>query len=115
MNHGIGMNIVRSLFEDIKKNPWVFVPAAATLLFAGVMALLLRQKNIGARRRALLIASGTIAVSAGVAFAAFVWSFIRLLERSSRSFDTVWIAGATAAGLLTGWLWLRFYKVARTR
>jgi len=101
------------LFNDIAENPWLFTPAAAVFVFAGVLHLLLRRQGAGARRRGLLFGVGVVALLASVVFAAFVWSFIRLLTRGSWSFDAIWIVGVVGAGALAAWLWFRFYRIVR--
>jgi hypothetical protein len=101
------------IFKVIAETPWLFVPAAAVFVFAGVLHFLLRCPGDGVRRRVLLFGVGSVAILASVVFAAFVWSFIRLLLRGSWSFDAVWTVGALGAGVLTVWLWFRFYRIVR--
>jgi len=74
---------------------------------------LLQRPGAAAHRRALLFGVGGVALLASVVFAAFAWSFIRLLMRGSWSFDAIWIVGALGAGALAAWLWFRFYRIVR--
>ena len=101
------------LFKTIAESPWLFVPAAVVFVFAAVLYFLLRRPGDGARRRALLFGVGVVAIVASAVFAAFVWSFARLLLRGSWSFDAVWTVGTLGAGSLTVWLWFKFYKIVR--
>jgi hypothetical protein len=101
------------LSKTIAESPWLFAPAAAVFVFAGILHFWFRRPGNNSRRRALLFGVGTVAVLASAVFAAFVWTFARLLMRGSWSFDAVWILGAFGAGALTLWLWLRFYRILR--
>jgi len=101
------------LFKTIRESPWLFAPAATVLFFAVLFGLSLRRKGTVARRRALLFGVGTVATLASVVFAAFVWSFVRLLLLTSWAFDAVWTIGALGAGALTVWLWFKFYRIFR--
>src|SRR5258708_39002762 len=103
------------LFKDIAENPLLFVPAAAVLLFAGVLHLLLRREGAAARRRALLFGVGIVALLASIVFAAFAWSLLRLLVRGAWSFDPVWIGGALWSGPLSDWRWLGISWLVRQR
>jgi hypothetical protein len=101
------------LFKTIAESPWLFAPAAAVFVFAGALHFWLRRPGDSSRRRALLLGVGTVAVVTSAVFAAFIWSFVRLLLLGSWSFDAVWIVGALGAGALTVWLWFRFYRIVR--
>jgi len=101
---------LRDLFGE---SLWYGVPMFAVLIFAAVVHWLLQRPGVGARRRALIFGVGVVATVASLVFAAFVWSFIRLLVRGSWSFDAVWTVGALGAGALTVWLWFRFFKIVR--
>lgn len=104
---------LQRLFYDIAETPWLYVPAGAVFLFAGVLHFLLRRRGAGAHRRALLFGVGIVAALATIVFAAFGLSFVRLVSRDSASFDIVWIVGAVAAASLAAWLWFRFYRLVR--
>src|SRR5262245_61418116 len=103
--------MIEPLLKTIAESPWLFAPAAAVLVFAGVLHFWLRRPGDSSRRRALLFGVGTVAVVASAVFAVFVWSFVRLLLRGSWSFDAVWMVGALGAGALAFWLWFKFYRI----
>jgi len=92
---------------------WYVVPAFAVLLFAGVLQVLIQQPGVTSRRRALLFGVGTVALLATSLFAAFGYSFYRLLRGGAQSFDAVWICSAVATGALATWLWFRFVRLLR--
>ena len=105
----------KQLFHDIAENPWLYTPAGAVLVFAGVLHFLLQRRGTGSRRRALLFGVGVVTVLATAVFAAFAFSFVRLKSRGSSSFDVVWIVGALGAASLAAWLWFRLYRLVRHR
>ena len=107
------MAMFDQLLHDIAESAWLYVPAGAVLLFAGVLAALLQRRDAVARRRALLFGVGVMAALATLVFAAFGFSFIRLVLHESASFDVVWIVGAIGTASLAGWLWFRFYRLVR--
>jgi len=76
------------LFKTIAESPWLFAPAGAVLVFAGVLHFWLRRPGDRARRRALLFGVGAVALVASAVFMAFVWSFVRLLLRGAWTFET---------------------------
>jgi len=110
-----GTTMLEPLFKCITENPLLFIPAVAVLLFACVLHFLLRQRDAGTRRLGLLFGIGFSAMLASFVFVVFTWSFVRLLMRGLLSFDGVWMIGAVGAGLLTTWLWFRFFLLMRQK
>jgi hypothetical protein len=92
---------------------WYVMPAFAVLVFAGILHVLLQRPSASSRRRALLFGVAVVALLATGLFAAFGYSFIRLVRGGAPSFDPVWICSAAVTGALASWLWLRFVRLLR--
>ena len=109
----IGAVMAWQLRGLMAESVWYVVPAFAVLVFAGILHVMLQRPAPSSRRRALLFGVATVALLATGLFAAFGYSFIRLLRGGTPSFDAVWICSAVATGALAAWLWFRFVRLLR--
>lgn len=88
------------LYSSVTSHPWLYAPAGGVLVFAGIPHFMLRRPAPSAQRRGFLFGVGFIAVMATGVFAAFGYSFVRLVALGSTTFDLVWSVSAIATGAL---------------
>ena len=109
----IGAVMAWELRPLISESVWYVAPIFAVLVFAGILHAMLQRPGSGSRRRALLFGVATVASLATAAFAAFGYTFIRLVRGGAQNLEVFWICSGVAAGALSAWLWLKFFRLLR--